>query len=353
MKALRAAVLSCTIVCAIGRAQQTDSIGNQPPEQESDPPRTAAKNKFPLDVAGYLSFRHLNDDSLGEHRFYREYSASLFVSKTLGAWRFHSEFNANTTQEYEAEGIHLFPRRPSLNVKLDSAFVNYNARDWFQIEAGFLFVPTYWRTHRYQSTTMTVDEPLMDQNIFPTAFEGVEVHGDKYFESSGLSYYVYAGISHEQHFNNDGVDHSQAFGGKVVLHLPSRHFFNAFDVGYHRLHELYPGLRRDQGNMVELYLEKGRVTFLAEFGHSSIRPVDGSRGHYREGYYLQPWYRITHQLFAVVHYELLERDNLRAERNALGHQSLGLTYRPVPALSLTGSRWCCSTPKCPAWTGLL
>ena len=26
----------------------------------------------------------------------------------------------------------------------------------------FFFIPTYWRTHRYQSTTLTVDEPLID-----------------------------------------------------------------------------------------------------------------------------------------------------------------------------------------------
>jgi hypothetical protein len=96
-------------------------------------------------------------------------------------WRFHSEFNADTAPEYDSEGIHLFAPRPSLSVKLDSAFVNYNARDWLQVQAGFLFIPTYWRTHRYESTTLTVDEPLIDQNVFPTALKAA-----KFGEHDGL-----------------------------------------------------------------------------------------------------------------------------------------------------------------------
>jgi hypothetical protein len=67
----------------------------------------------------------------------------LFLSKTLGRSRFHSEFNAETAPEYDSDGIHLFPRRPSLNVKLDSPFVNYNQRDWLQLPAGLLFIPIY------------------------------------------------------------------------------------------------------------------------------------------------------------------------------------------------------------------
>ena len=329
MKYSRAILLGiCVVIATTGWAQEgtqaTDASGAT----------VVKKSGLPVDVAGYVSFRRLNDVVLSTYAFNREYAGSLFVSKTVGSWRFHSEINATSEPEYDAEGIRLFPRRPSLSIKLDSALVNYNARDWFQIEAGFLFVPTYWRTHRYQSTTMTVDEPLMDQHVFPTAFKGAEVHGDKYFESGGLSYQIYMGQSQEKHFSNDAVDHSRAFGAKLVLHVPSRHFLNAFDIGYHRLHELYPRLRRDQGNAVELYLEKGPVTLLAEFAHSSIRPVDGSVGHFREGYYLQPWYRITPKLFAVGRYEYLDRHNRLADRNALGRQSAGLTYRPVPDLSL-------------------
>src|SRR5438093_318140 len=79
----------------------------------------------PLEVAGYFSFRYLNEDSLSERNFYREYSGSLFLSKTIGRWRFHSELNASNAPEYDAEGIHIFPRTRSLSVKLDSASINF------------------------------------------------------------------------------------------------------------------------------------------------------------------------------------------------------------------------------------
>ena len=159
----------CVAVAMAGLAQEPPSSGNAqvqevPPVQETSPTRS-----FPLDVAGYVDFRYLNDTALQEHDFFRQYSASLFFSKTIGRWRFHSELNADTAPEDDSDGIHLFAPRPSLSVKLDSAFVNYNARDWLQMQAGLLFIPTYWRTHRYQSTTLTVDEPLIDQNVFPTA----------------------------------------------------------------------------------------------------------------------------------------------------------------------------------------
>src|SRR3984893_12261371 len=112
-------------VAIAGWAQESQQA---PPAQE-----TTARRSFPLEVAGYISFRYLNDDALEEHDYFREYSASVFLSKTIGRWRFHSEFNANTAPEYDSEGIHLFPRRPSLSVKLDSGFVNYNHRDWLPV----------------------------------------------------------------------------------------------------------------------------------------------------------------------------------------------------------------------------
>jgi hypothetical protein len=167
----------CQTLCMTGwlQAQESSSEPKQQTPDIADPPPA----KFPLDIAGYISFRALNDDDLSEHNFYREYAASVFVSKKIGRWQFHSEFNANTASEFDTEGIHIVPKNGNLDVTLETASVNYNWRDWLQVEAGFLFVPTYWRTHRYQSTNLTVDEPLMDQNVFPTAFKGGMLHGDK------------------------------------------------------------------------------------------------------------------------------------------------------------------------------
>jgi len=319
--------------------------------QNADPPHA----RFPLDVAGYLSIRTFNDAALYEHHRYAEYAGSIFVSKKAGRWLFHSEFNADNIPSDDSEGVQIL-RRGSWIFKLDNVFVNYNWRDYLQAEAGLLFVPTYSRTHRYQSTTLTVEEPLIDENIFPTMFKGVMIHGDKYFEKGGVSYQIYGGVNKERSFNTGvtkQIGLARSIGGKLVLHLPNRGFFDAFDVGFQRLHELYPGLRRDQTNGWELHLEKGQFELLAEAAHSSIRPVDGTPGHFREGYYLQPSYRITRNLLAVARYDLLDRDNTRADKNALARQSLGLICRPWALLSLKieADRYQAERGRLPAYYG--
>jgi hypothetical protein len=304
-----------------------------------DPPAPEASQAFPFDVAGYISFRYLNDDAFQEHDFFREYAASLFLSKTVGRWRFHAEFNADTAPEYDSDGIHLFPPRPSLSVKLDSAFVNYNSRDWLQVQAGLLFVPTYWRRHRYQSTTLTVAEPLIDQNIFPTALKGGALYGDKYWGDGGLSYIVYGGVDQQSQFQQSSqvvrTEQAKAAGAKITLHVPNRQFFTTFDVSVHRLHRV----GTDDGKPDELYgtelqLSKSRFELLGEFDHASMDVVNGIRAFVRQGYYIQPSYRITAKLFAVVRLDRLDRDSRYTDQSRLARQSAGLTYRPVPAVSL-------------------
>ena len=297
-----------------------------------------ATSKFPLDVAGYVSFRTLNSDDLGDQHFYREYGGSVFVSKKAGRWLFHSEFNANSAAEFDTEGIHLAPRSPNLNVTLETASVNYNWHDSLQMEAGFLFVPTYFRTHRYQSTNLTVDEPLMDQYVFPTAFKGAMLHGDKYFEHGGFSYLIYGGISQEPEiFTTDAtsleIDRARAIGGKLVVHFPSSRFFDALDIGYHRLEQRFDD-RNEHLDGAELRLEKGRIQLLGEFGRMSAIPTNGQARFFRQGYYLQPSYRIARQLFAVGNYDWLNRDSRYADESGLARQSAGLTYRPRPSISL-------------------
>jgi hypothetical protein len=362
MKYLQVKVFSlCLALALAGRAQEPQSTGSapvqeEPPLQESKPIRSV-----PLDVAGYLDFRYLDDDALQEHDFYRQYSASLFLSKTIGRWRFHSEFNADTAPEYDSDGIHLFAPRPSLSVKLDSAFVNYNARDWLQVQAGFLFVPTYWRMHRYQSTTLTVDEPLIDQNVFPTALKGGAVYGDKYWGDGGmgLSYIVYGGVDQQSEFQESTeivqTERARAVGGKLVFHVPNRQFFRTFDVAIHRLHRV----GEDDGKPDELYgaelqLSKGRFEMLGEFAHTSMDVVNGVRAYLRQGYYIQPSYRLTSKLFAVFRYDRLDRDSRYLDQSSLARQSAGLTYRPIPNVSLKieGDRYEPQGARIPAYYGL-
>jgi hypothetical protein len=320
------------------RAQEVPPIIDLKHQEQPAPDPAITTRKFPLEVAGFLYFRGLNDDDLDHPLFTREYSGSVFLSRSIRRWLFHSEFNASNAPEYDSEGIHLFPHRLNLSVKLDSASVNYNWRDWLQPQAGFLFMPTYWRTHRYQSTTLTVDEPLVDQNVFPTAFKGVMIHGDKYWEDGGISYQVYGGISQEEEFENDvhalHLEKTPAVGGRLTLHVPTRHLFDNFDVSFQRLHRANAGGKRDEISGAEIQLKKGRAEFLAEFAYSAEDVLRGSAEYFRQGYYLQPSYRITSRLFAVIRYDRLNRDSRFADERGLARQLAGLTYRPVPDLSL-------------------
>jgi len=315
--------------------------GQAPPDQDSGQPTSAGpalqSNPFPIEIAGYLSFRTLRDADLQQGAIYRDYSGSLFLSKTVGRWRFHAELNAGNAAEYDSDGIHLLHRWGDLSVKLDNGFVNYTASDSLQFEAGFLFIPTYWREHRYESTTLTVDDPLIDQNVFPTAFKGGMVHGDRYFGEGGITYMLYGGVDQENELQPGGqalkTDEARAVGSKLILHLPSRQFFDTFDIGLHALRR-YTSVDRDDIYGSELIARKQRVELLAEFAHDSMDIVQGSRGYIRQGFYIQPSYRLTKKLFAVVRYDRIDHDSRFADESSQSRQSAGLTFRPIPALSL-------------------
>jgi hypothetical protein len=291
-KCLQFRILSLSMAVAmLGWAQGTPQPVDQPEQQEPPPPEKTASGRFPLEVAGEVNFRYLNDDALQEHHFFREYSASLFLSKTIGRWRFHTELNADTSPEFAGDGIALLPRRPSVVVEMDSGFVNYNHRDWLQVQAGFLFIPTYWRIHRYQSTTLTV---------------------------------------------------------------PSRQFFRTFDIAIHRLHRVAQDGHPDETYGVELQLSKSHFEVLGEFAHSSLDVDNGVRNYIRQGYYIQPSYGITPRLFAVVRYDRLDRDSRYADQSSLTKQSVGLTYRPIPIISLKieGNRYEPQGARLPAYYGV-
>jgi hypothetical protein len=332
------ALALCQVLCLTNGMLAQAISGPEPAAQEPEHPVAATVAPFPLDIAGYLAARNLGSDDLVDHSSFREYSGSIFLSKTIGRWLFHSEINANTAPEWDSEGIHLFPRTSQLSVKLETASANFNWRDSLQLQAGFLFVPTYWRTHRYQSTTLTVDEPLIDQAVFPTAFTGAMIHGDKYLDEGGISYQVYGGYAQQANFEDAVVGseltRSRAVGGKIVWHIPSRHLFKTLDAGVHVHRALNSDTSRTQLYGAELNVEKGPVQLLGEFAYASIGDSPSQADYFRRGYYLQPSYRIALPLFIVARYERLNRDSRDANVSRMAKQSLGVTYRPMPAFSV-------------------
>jgi hypothetical protein len=103
-----------------------------------------------------------------------------------------------------------------------------------------------------------------------------------------------------------------------------------------------------------LQLSKGRFEVLGEFAHASLDIVNGVRGSIRQGYYIQPSYRINPKLFAVVRYDQLDRDSRYADQNSVAKQSAGFTYRPIPTVSLKieGDRFEPEVARLPAYYGV-
>jgi len=335
--------LQCTImllmlgVTSFLPAQAQTTLPSQGDQQASTPP-PVQPGAFPIDIAGYLSFQSLRDNDLQNTKVFREYSGSLFLSKNLNRWRFHLELNVNTLPAMDNNGLFLLPQRHSLGVRLDSGFVNYVSSDALQISAGYLFIPTYWREHRYQSTTLTVDNPLLDENVFPTAFKGGMIHGDKYFDDWGVSYALYGGVDQQTEFTGPNrsllTEGARCVGVKVTAHLPSAHFFDTFDVAFQELGRYPSDGGRDDVYGTEFLLRKQRVEVLSEFAHDSLDIVGGSRAYIREGVYVQPSYRIAKKWFGVMRYDRLDADSRMATESNQSRQSAGVTFHPIPSISL-------------------
>ena len=113
----------------------------------------------------------------------------------------------------------------------------------------------------------------------------------------------------------------------MVWHVPSRHLFNTLDVGFQAHRALNSDTSRTQIYGAELNVEIGPIQLLGAFEDASIGASPSRAGYYRQGYYLQPSYRIAPPLFVVARYEWLNRDSRDPEVNRMGKQSLGLTRR--------------------------
>jgi hypothetical protein len=110
----------------------------------------------------------------------------------------------------------------------------------------------------------------------------------------------------------------------------------------------------DETYGVELQLSKSRFEVLGEFGHASMDVVNGGRSYIRQGYYIQPSYRIIPKLFAFVRFDRLNRDSRYADQNSLARKLVGLTYRPMAAISLKveGNRYEPAGARVPAYYGV-
>jgi len=287
----------------------------------------------PFDVSGYVGTRRITDDDIEHEMRVQEYTAALFLSKSVGRWNFLSEIQVHNLKQGSIDGLPLGPRRAGAQVQ--TAWGNYRFRDSFQLRAGHQLVPTYWRLHRYQSTTLTVEDPLLDSNVFPASFDGVAAHGSHFGDLASVSYSVYGGSGNRISPVEEAgrFRRTAAIGSVVSVGLAPRRAVESLELGYSRFAERYSATSNNHAQGVQMHGERGRLTWLAEFAHSRFREVGVSRPFTRQGYYAQPSFRIRSNLFGVYRYDNL-RMNLSDFQDHYRRHTAGVVYRPVPALSL-------------------
>ena len=122
-------------------------------------------------------------------------------------------------------------------------------------------------------------------------------------------------------------------GAKVVWHIPSRHLFDTLDVGFQVHRALNSDTSRTHIYGAHVDVATGRLRMLGELGDAATEAAPGQASFYRQGYYLQPSYRIAPPLWVVARYERLNRDSRDPDVNRMARQSLGVTYRPISAVS--------------------
>ncbi len=293
--------------------------------RELDQPR-------PVDISGYFNTRYFNDSRPRSPGRFQAHVVSLFFGKELGKWRFFSEFELEYAPKFAGDGSELSTSRGE--ILLETAWLNYLHRDWLNSRVGYLLVPTYWRVHHYPSIALTVTNPLIDKRIFPGALTGVSVEGSKYLGEAGFSYALFGGNGRGPDQGRSDVDDHKATGGKFLFHAPTGGVFDVFDAGMISYRDKLSSGERERIYGFESRIEKGRLGFLGEFAHADISPSQSGRAFFREGFYLQPWVRVSRRAHLVYRYDTLNFDSLRPHsRNARQHL-FGVNYRPIPTLSL-------------------
>jgi hypothetical protein len=310
--------------------QRVEAAPATPPPERATEPQSAEADvptERPVDLSGYIASRYVKDPRSRELGSYQSHTVSVFVGKSLGRWRVHTELEFDHLPEMNLRGMPI--ARPTGEVELEVGWLNYEYRNWLNARAGLIAIPTYWRLHNYPSVALTVQPPLLYEKIFPPNVSGVMLHGSHYLEDGGFSYSLYAGQGRE-FLDQDNESH-RAIGGNLGWHVPTRHFMNVFDIRFQWYRDSLQQNRQRSIYGFESQIESNRFGFVGEFAHTAVSPPTGGLEQVRQGYYLQPSLRLAGQLFGVYRYD---RVKLGDRSPDTVRHTAGLTYRPRSAIAL-------------------
>ena len=285
-----------------------------------------------MDLSGYYDGRFFDDSRSSSHSRFQQHALSLFFGKTLGNWTFHSEVEYEYAFKFDGDGKELSELRGELN--LETAWVNYTHSDSLQARTGYILFPTYWRVHHYPSLALTVNNPLIDKRIFPSAFTGIMTHGSQYIGDGGVTYAVMMGNGRGPDLGRSDVNDHKATGEKLLVHLPSENFFNVLDFGILLYQDKHENRDRESVYGFETRIEKGDLGSWVNSPMPISTRITGLVNSFAEGFYLQPWVRVARRFHVVYRYDTLNFDNRISHSRDLSRHTFGLNFRPRPQVSL-------------------
>lgn len=293
---------------------------------------SASNDSKPLDFSGYFSSRYSRIAGPVSSN-YDQQTVSLFVDKNVGRLKFHSELEYEYGPDLTFFGKPEGPASGAFNA--ETAWLNYEYRDWLKAGAGIFLTPTYWSLHHYPSTALTVEDPLMYERIFPANIIGVMVQGSHYFERGGFDYSLYGGKAANFEQPEDVPQNGYgALGGTFVVHVPARPFLDALDAGVHLYRDQPSGGMRQRILGFQNRIAKGRFEFLGEMARARVRSLGDGTQLFRQGYYLQPSWRLTNQLNLYYRYDWLKFDSTDLVHPLAQQNTAGVNFRPIPQVSL-------------------
>jgi len=285
-----------------------------------------------VDLTGYYDARFFDNTQPSSHGSFQQHAISLFFGKALGRWTFHSEIEFESAFDFDADGGEFVESRGDLH--LATAWLNYGYSDLLQTRIGYIFFPTYWRLHHSPALALTVNDPLIDTRIFPSAFTGIMTHGSKYYRDGGITYALLMGNGRGPNQGHEDVNDHKATGAKLLVHIPNGNFFRVLDLGILQYRDKLENRDRESIHGLEARAEKGRLSFVGEYARANIKHDNGPRKFFREGFYLQPWVRVARRLSVVYRYDSLDLDSRFARLQDASRHTIGLNYRPRPQVSL-------------------
>lgn len=287
----------------------------------------------PLQISGYLSSRFSRVPAAHQPADFGQQNMSVFLDKQLGALRLHTELEYEYGPETNPLGHPT--GAASGGFSAETAWLDYRYRDAVNLSGGIFLTPTYWGLHHYPSTSLTVENPLMYERIFPANIIGGMLHGSHYFADGGFDYTLYAGKgAHYNQPESAPQDGTSATGGSFIAHVPTAHRLKTFDLGV-QLYRDRPGTGlRQQIYAFQSEVGKGPFSFVGEFAHADVNNTGGHRVLFREGYYLQPSLQVARRFFPYYRYDRINFDSSDPTQPAGYQHTSGLTFRPIPVVSL-------------------